>query len=284
MPTQPRKPPSANRLISWRRQARTEYFHISARFLPLFSPVCEQLSTMSFIKKHIKKLKGDSPPSSSDEQPGKEEGIAGFTNNGKPKEENNTGITGIGKSKPQKTNSWKIIGRKSTDLSRQSMDGSSTPDPKRQSQELSRDNRERRSLDKERNKIEAIKRVQLARIESAAFMETGPEEMTKLYRPFSMNQSKRRTHETRVLFKELNFAGMSGSLKFSLNTNIMLENEGKVICFRARIHTIRRLSAKLVFIVFRQQTITVQGILTVFRPKEEIVGMLSKLRTNSELG
>ena len=36
---------------------------------------------------------------------------------------------------------------------------------------------------------------------------------------------------------------------------------GSVIYFRARIHHIRRLSSKLVFLVFRQQTHTVQGVL-----------------------
>jgi len=41
--------------------------------------------------------------------------------------------------------------------------------------------------------------------------------------------------------------------------------EGKVITFRARIHTLRRMSAKLVFIVFRQQTITIQGVLQSFQ-------------------
>jgi len=54
---------------------------------------------------------------------------------------------------------------------------------------------------------------------------------------------------------------------------VSVEQVGNVLTFRARIHTIRRLSAKLVFIVFRQQTMTIQGILTVFKPKEEIDGM-----------
>jgi aspartyl/asparaginyl-tRNA synthetase len=37
--------------------------------------------------------------------------------------------------------------------------------------------------------------------------------------------------------------------------------DGKTITFRARVHTVRRLSAKLVFLVLRQQTITIQGVL-----------------------
>jgi aspartyl/asparaginyl-tRNA synthetase len=49
--------------------------------------------------------------------------------------------------------------------------------------------------------------------------------------------------------------------------------DGKVVTFRARIHTLRRLSAKLVFIVFRQQTITVQGVLqTSSREGHEAAG------------
>lgn len=220
---------------------------------------------MSFIKKQIKKLKGDSPPSSSDELPIKDEHI------------NGNGLKNGDKTKPEKTMSWKIIGRKSTDLSHQSVDVEA--DSRRQSQEVLRADKARRSVDKERNKIEAMKRVQLARIESAAFMESGPEEMTKLYRPFSMNQSKRRTHETRVLFKELNFAGMLlYTFVIDFSANVSTENQGKILAFRARIHTIRRLSAKLVFIVFRQQTITIQGVLTVFRPKEEIVGRFRRVK------
>lgn len=47
------------------------------------------------------------------------------------------------------------------------------------------------------------------------------------------------------------------------------EKEGQVITFRARIHAIRRMSGKLVFIVFRQQTITIQGVLQSFQPHSE---------------
>lgn len=128
-------------------------------------------------------------------------------------------------------------------------DGARTPPEKRrQSKEVLREEKIRRSMDKERVKIETLKRQQLARIESENFMRTGPPDLTKLYKPYSMNMSKSWNHEHRVLFKDLNFANM----------------EGKVITFRARIHTLRRMSAKLVFIVFRQQTITIQGVLQSF--------------------
>lgn len=51
------------------------------------------------------------------------------------------------------------------------------------------------------------------------------------------------------------------------------EIDGDVIAFRARIHTLRRLSAKLVFIVFRQQTMTIQGVLQSFKPIEDLESM-----------
>lgn len=42
--------------------------------------------------------------------------------------------------------------------------------------------------------------------------------------------------------------------------------EGQYITFRARVHTQRKLSAKMTFIVFRQQTMTVQGLLQTEQP------------------
>lgn len=53
--------------------------------------------------------------------------------------------------------------------------------------------------------------------------------------------------------------------------------DGSVISFRARIHTVRRLSAKLVFIVFRQQTITIQGVLQSFKPIHELTSMQTRI-------
>ena len=85
--------------------------------------------------------------------------------------------------------------------------GAESPNPnKRVSKEVIREEKERRSLDKERVKVEAMKRAQLARIESANFMKTGPEDLTKLYKPYSMNMSRERNWENRLLFKELDFA------------------------------------------------------------------------------
>jgi aspartyl/asparaginyl-tRNA synthetase len=58
-------------------------------------------------------------------------------------------------------------------------------------------------------------------------------------------------------------------------TNHSAEADGKVVSFRARIHTLRRMSAKLVFIVFRQQTMTIQGVLQSFRPVDGVEGMFT---------
>jgi aspartyl-tRNA synthetase len=84
--------------------------------------------------------------------------------------------------------------------------GSNTPDDRRRSQDLLQKERERRSMDKERHKIEEKKRQTLARIESENFIREGPPELTKLYRPYSMNMSKNWNHEHRILFKEIDFA------------------------------------------------------------------------------
>ena len=44
-------------------------------------------------------------------------------------------------------------------------------------------------------------------------------------------------------------------------TSVRPEAANKEIKFRARVHTLRRMGPKLVFIVFRQQTVTVQGVM-----------------------
>ena len=60
-------------------------------------------------------------------------------------------------------------------------------------------------MDRERVKAEAKKRETMARIEDERFLQEGPPALTKLYRPYSMNQSKRWTHEDRLLFKNLDW-------------------------------------------------------------------------------
>jgi len=131
---------------------------------------------MSFLKKPFKRLSllnhASDKAESDSPDPSKEEGLNGATD-------------GPGKGKSS---------------------GSSTPDNRRRSQEVLREERIRRSMDKERVKAEAKKRAALARIESENFMREGPVDLTKLYKPYSMNMSKSWNHENRVLFKEIDFA------------------------------------------------------------------------------
>jgi hypothetical protein len=131
---------------------------------------------MSFLKKRLSKLKphfGESNTNSSTESvPGKD-GAA----------DSSTDASGI--------------------LNAAEMNGAQTPersDSRRQS-------RERRSMDKERAKEQHKKRQSLARIEDEKFLKEGPETLTKLYRPYSMIQSKHWRHEQRALFKDINWAG-----------------------------------------------------------------------------
>jgi hypothetical protein len=153
--------------------------------------------------------------------------------------------------------------------------GTSTPpEARRKSREILREEKVRKSVDKERSKNEAKKRQSMRRIESEAFMRDAPEELTKLYRPYSMNMSKKWNHEKRLLFKDMDFQSMSiypSAARYPMLIN-GLELEGTVVSFRARIHTLRRMSAKMVFIVFRQQTITIQGVLASFKQKGEAEG------------
>jgi hypothetical protein len=130
---------------------------------------------MSFIKRRLSKLKphfGDSNNNSSTESvPGKDGA------------DSSTSASGI--------------------LNAANVNGTQTPegaDSRRQS-------RERRSMDKERAKEQHKKRQSLARIEDEKFLKEGPELLTKLYRPYSMIQSKHWRHEQRALFKDINWAG-----------------------------------------------------------------------------
>ncbi|TVY55656.1 Aspartate--tRNA ligase, cytoplasmic [Lachnellula cervina] len=184
---------------------------------------------MSFLKKPFRKFKeinGSSHNNSSDSIPGKEEGISGSST---------------------PTNA---VGGSSTPIA----NVDTPPGSKRQSLDS---DRKRVSVDKARIKAENKKRQSLARIEDERFLKEGPPQLTKLYKPFSMNMSKKWDQEKRQLFKELDFKRKA-------------KMDGEVITFRARIHTLRRMSAKLVFIVFRQQTITIQGVLQSFKPKNEL--------------
>ncbi|ETI19494.1 aspartate-tRNA(Asn) ligase [Cladophialophora carrionii CBS 160.54] len=66
-------------------------------------------------------------------------------------------------------------------------------------------------------------------------------------------------------------------------TEIDPNSIGKEICFRARVHIVRRMSGKLAFIVFREQTTTVQGVLSANGGgiSENMVRWAEHLRTGS---
>lgn len=147
---------------------------------------------MSFLKKPFKKLKGlnsgSDKNSVNSSTPGKEEGVDSASNgasNGSAKEKRNSTMPpGV--------------------------------ESRRKSQEILQREKVRRSMDKERVKAEAKQRATLARIESETFMKEGPPDLTKLYRPYSMNMSKSWNHEHRILFKDIDFASKSSVLVLSI--------------------------------------------------------------------
>src|SRR4051794_26489795 len=67
--------------------------------------------------------------------------------------------------------------------------GPSSPDSRWRSRDLLQEEKYRRSIDKERTKSENKKKQQLSRIAAENFLKEGPEEITKLYKPYSMNMS-----------------------------------------------------------------------------------------------
>ena len=89
--------------------------------------------------------------------------------------------------------------------------GNTATDTKRQSREIIAADKKRRSMDKAKTKAENKKRESMARIEDEQFLQHGPPALTKLYKPFSMNMSKRWDQEKRILFKELDFESKSSA-------------------------------------------------------------------------
>lgn len=100
-------------------------------------------------------------------------------------------------------------------------------------QERSRMSEDRRSGESERHKEEIAEAV---RSETA--------EMKARYGDLPLMQSRSRSNEVRTHFDD-----------------ISADLVGKQIFFTARLHIVRRMSAKLVFLVFRQQLTTFQGVL-----------------------
>jgi hypothetical protein len=171
-----------------------------------------KVTSMSFLKKPFRKLKemnnGSSPDNTStDSVPIKNEAgsdpVLSTTSDVDAKSPTNgsttTGIRSI-------AFAFAPNGKTKTNGS----SGTSTPeraDSKRQSREILNQERKRRSMDKERLKAETKKRESMAKIEDERFIQEGPPELTKLYRPYSMNMSKRWNAEDRLLFKNINWEG-----------------------------------------------------------------------------
>ena len=69
-------------------------------------------------------------------------------------------------------------------------------------------------------------------------------EMSARYGDMGLMQSKTRDSDTRIQIDTIN-----------------KEMLGKEVCFRARLHHVRAMGPKLVFLIFRQQIHTIQGVL-----------------------
>lgn len=143
---------------------------------------------MSFIKKNLRKIKDfGSSNNSTDSVPSKEKAVDSGTS---------TPVSLNGNGSTNGNGNGVANGKRGVSLDL---------NPKRQSSEIIMADRQRKSLDKLRSKAENKKRQSLAKIEDENFLATGPPALTKLYRPYSMNMSKRWNHENRVLFKDLDF-------------------------------------------------------------------------------
>ena len=100
---------------------------------------------------------------------------------------------------------------------------------------------------KERHEMNAARDRELAsqrKEDDARAAREEPAEIYNRYGTLPINQSKFSKHETRVGIRSLSS-----------------KNIGERITFQARIHTLRKMSARLVFLVFRQQMFTIQGVL-----------------------
>lgn len=104
---------------------------------------------------------------------------------------------------------------------------------RRQRRQQARPSEDQRSVDSERRRNDI----------AASVMQETPEMKTR-YGELPMVQSQSRAREPRARFESISRA-----------------SEGQDIIFTARLHIIRRMSAKLVFLVLRQQVFTFQGVL-----------------------
>jgi hypothetical protein len=163
---------------------------------------------MSFLKKPLRRLKDFG--SSSD--------VTDTTDSTSSVPSKAEGLNGNGKNTPSASstplaalngNSLKLALNGALGGSpKRSGSGRSTPeDSRRQSREILRAEKQQQAMEKERKKKETKLRETMARIEDEKFLREGPPQLTKLYKPFSMNMSKTRGTQDRVLFKEIDFKG-----------------------------------------------------------------------------
>lgn len=132
----------------------------------------------------------------------------------------------------------------STDYVSSSDDGSdgeglSKNEQKRQARKALREAKSRASEDRRSGESQRWQ----DRAEQAAKEETP--EMKARYGDLPLMQSQGTPHENRVKLE-----------------TIGPESDGQTIIFRARLHAVRRMGPRLVFLVFRQQLETIQGVLT----------------------
>ena len=149
---------------------------------------------MSFLKQGLKKIKGHIP------HPGHDSSESDVGN--------------LGTSTPSKLEGVDASARSLTGLLKNNGKGSGKSSPKRsssarQSRDFVAAEKTRKSVDKHESKLEHRKHDNLAQLEDERFLREGPENLTKLYKPFSMNQSKTMTGAERQNFRDLDFAGKS---------------------------------------------------------------------------
>jgi hypothetical protein len=151
---------------------------------------------MFFLKRPFKKLSqlnhsSDPNNTSTDSAPSKTEGI------------HSTATTGSSSNSTPPTGN--VTNRNAAN--RRGASGSSPPNSRRQSGEIINEERKRQSMERERREAEMKRHESMARAEDEKFTEGGPSELTKLYRHYSMNMSKRWRHENRILFKDIDYKG-----------------------------------------------------------------------------
>lgn len=176
---------------------------------------------MSFLKKPFKKLKEMGSSSSQDNTstdsisrdtlPSKTEGISGDATPQSVTASKDLKSNGIDSpSATDKVRSSLAVAFANGGKTKTNDSGTSTPErsgSRRQSRDMLDQERVRRSVDKERVKKENKQRQSLAKIEDERFLQEGPPELTRLYRPYSMIMSKHWLNEERLLFKTANWQG-----------------------------------------------------------------------------